>query len=58
MIGDAVTDIQAGLAAGVHPILLRTGRGIAQAELLKSHGLDDVLVLDDLAAAVDYILAP
>ena len=58
LVGDAVTDIQAGLAAGVHPILLRTGRGITQAELLENHGLDDVLVLDDLAAAVDYILAP
>ncbi len=58
MVGDAVTDIQAGLAAGVRPILLRTGRGIAQAELLKSHELDDILVLDDLADAADYILAP
>lgn len=57
MVGDAVTDIQAGLAAGVEALLLRTGRGIAQAELLKSHGLAAVPVLDDLAAAVDYILA-
>ena len=57
MVGDAVSDIRAGLAAGVRPLLVRTGRGAQQASKLLEHGLMDVPVVADLTAAVDHILA-
>ncbi|MFQ5406825.1 MAG: D-glycero-beta-D-manno-heptose 1,7-bisphosphate 7-phosphatase [Anaerolineales bacterium] len=56
MVGDAVSDIRAGLAAGVRPLLVRTGRGAQQASKLLEHGLVDVPVVADLTAAVDHIL--
>jgi D-glycero-D-manno-heptose 1,7-bisphosphate phosphatase len=52
MIGDALSDVQAGQAAGAHALLVRTGRG---AEF--TPGLGHVPVLADLAAAVDYWLS-
>jgi D-glycero-D-manno-heptose 1,7-bisphosphate phosphatase len=54
MVGDAVSDAEAGLAAGTRAIMVRTGRGLSQIELLDGH---DVTVVDDLSAAVDLILA-
>jgi D-glycero-D-manno-heptose 1,7-bisphosphate phosphatase len=56
MIGDAITDLQAGRAAGTRPILVRTGRGQTQSELLRTNGLIDTPVFDDLAQAVRAIL--
>lgn len=56
MIGDAVSDVQAGLAARVHPILVRTGRGADQEARLIQNGLDVCPVVDDLTTAVDHIL--
>jgi D-glycero-D-manno-heptose 1,7-bisphosphate phosphatase len=56
MVGDALTDVQAGLAAGVQPILLLTGRGMAQRELLHSAGLGEIPICDNLAEAVRFIL--
>jgi len=53
-IGDAVSDIEAARAAGVRGILVLTGRGSEQKALLG--GDMDCLVMDDLRAAVDYIL--
>ncbi len=57
MIGDAVTDVQAGLAAGTQPLLLQTGRGRKQQQLLQKNDLADTPVFTDLSAAVDYLLA-
>ncbi len=56
MIGDAISDLQAGLAAGAQPVLVRTGRGQEQAERLHSNGLSQSPVYDDLAEAVQAIL--
>jgi D-glycero-D-manno-heptose 1,7-bisphosphate phosphatase len=56
MIGDAVTDLQAGRAAGARSILVRSGRGEAQAALLQSNGLSHVPIFADLAEVVDAIL--
>jgi D-glycero-D-manno-heptose 1,7-bisphosphate phosphatase len=55
MIGDAVTDVQAALAAGVRPILVRTGLGAAQAAAVARLGLEP-LVAPDLAAALRQVL--
>lgn len=54
-IGDALTDVQAGLAAGAQPILVRTGLGQAQAEAVSRAGLRPPVVAD-LAAAVALVL--
>jgi D-glycero-D-manno-heptose 1,7-bisphosphate phosphatase len=58
MIGDRVSDLTAARAAGVTPILVRTGKG-AQ---LQAQGLpQDILpvpVYDSLYAAVEGLLAP
>jgi D-glycero-D-manno-heptose 1,7-bisphosphate phosphatase len=56
MIGDALTDVQAALAAGVRPVLVRTGRGQDQAPLL-GEDRNSCLVTSDLGEAVDHILA-
>ncbi len=57
MIGDQLRDLQAGKAAGVRRVLVRTGKGAE----LQAKGLpDDILpvsVYDDLHSAVDAILA-
>jgi D-glycero-D-manno-heptose 1,7-bisphosphate phosphatase len=57
MIGDQLRDLQAGKAAGVRRVLVRTGKGAE----LQAKGLpDDILpvsVYDDFHSAVDAILA-
>lgn len=57
MIGDAVSDVQAGQAAGARAILVRTGRGHGQTAELQRAGLDGVPVVPDLAAALQRIAA-
>ena len=57
LVGDAVTDVQAALAAGCQPIMVRTGRGKSQLHRLSSAGCGHVPVVADLAAAVDWIQA-
>lgn len=52
MVGDKRGDIDAGRAAGCTPILVRTGHG-----RLEEQGIGpDVVVVDDLPAAVDFII--
>jgi len=53
-VGDKLSDIQAALAAGASPVLVRTGYG--QSEIDSGSVPDDVPVFDDLAAFVDYLL--
>lgn len=55
LVGDAVSDVEAGLAAGCQPILVRTGRGERQAAGLAAAGLGEVPVFADLAAAAEWI---
>jgi D-glycero-D-manno-heptose 1,7-bisphosphate phosphatase len=53
-VGDALRDMQAFASAGCKPILVRTGKGketLAQGDLPPN-----VLVMDDLAAAAQYII--
>ncbi len=57
MIGDALSDIQAGHNAGTQAILLRTGRGAAQEALVRATGLA-VPIYDDLAAALAALARP
>ncbi len=53
IVGDRLTDIAAGTAAGVPGILVRTGYGAEQAKLPDADGIP---VVDDLDAAVTRIL--
>ena len=55
LVGDALRDLQAARAVGASPILVRTGKGVRTLE--KGEELEDVPVFDDLAAAVDSLLA-
>jgi D-glycero-D-manno-heptose 1,7-bisphosphate phosphatase len=56
MIGDALTDIQAGQAAGVkQSILLLTGRGTAQAALPLANELPSFATFANLAEALSYL---
>ncbi len=55
MIGDALSDVLAGRAAGAQAILVRTGRGFQQAAELQRAGLAEVPVAADLAAALQRI---
>ena len=53
-IGDSLRDLQAAVAAGANPVLVRTGKGSAtEAEGNLPEG---TIVFDDLAAVVDYLL--
>ncbi len=54
-IGDKLGDLDAARAAGARPWLVRTGYGIRT--LVEAESLKDVEVHDDLAAAVDALLA-
>ncbi len=57
MIGDALTDVEAGQAAGVKTaVLLLTGRGKVQFSLPKRHELPPFKVFHDLSSALDNIL--
>ncbi len=56
MIGDALSDLQAGRAAGVREaILVRTGRGQAQARLPEAALLRPFRIFDSLVEALDHI---
>lgn len=55
VIGDSLRDLQAGQAMGCTPILVKTGKG--ERTLKKGQGLEGVAVYDDLAEAVNALLA-
>ena len=57
MVGDTVTDLQAGQAAGTHGLLVRTGLGHGQTAELAQAGLVHVPIVGDLAAAIRRIAA-
>jgi D-glycero-D-manno-heptose 1,7-bisphosphate phosphatase len=58
LVGDAVSDIQAGWAVGVQGILVLTGRGSEQVTLLRRENEKHCPVVADLNGALDYILSP
>jgi D-glycero-D-manno-heptose 1,7-bisphosphate phosphatase len=56
LVGDHPTDAEAAQAAGVRPILVRSGRGNAASDAALAAG-GSFATADDLAAAADLILA-
>lgn len=54
-IGDTTRDVEAALAAGCIPVLVRTGNGNKDEASARALGVR--LVFDDLAAAADWVLA-
>ncbi|MCW8830239.1 MAG: D-glycero-beta-D-manno-heptose 1,7-bisphosphate 7-phosphatase [Gammaproteobacteria bacterium] len=56
-IGDTINDLKAATAAGVKPVLVRTGKGEKTEQQLDEHGFSQIPVHRDLAAAVDTILS-
>ena len=58
VIGDAISDIQAGQAAGVPTnILVKTGRGSAQLQLPQASLLPKFFIFDNLDTSIDFILS-
>jgi len=55
-VGDAVTDVEAALAAGCSPVFVLTGRGQEERPLLEQRGYHHVPVVRDFAEAVGLIL--
>jgi len=53
IVGDKLSDIEAGKRAGCKTIMVRTGHG---AEELKSNEIDCAYIADDLHGAVQHIL--
>jgi len=57
MIGDKLSDLEAGARAGCTAILVRTGYGIESERELTNSGLYSARVADDLCEAVDIFLS-
>jgi len=55
VIGDSFRDLEAAIAVGARPILVKTGKGKRTIETHASE-LADIPVYDDLASAVDRLL--
>jgi D-glycero-D-manno-heptose 1,7-bisphosphate phosphatase len=58
VIGDALSDIEAGQAAGCKTVLVMTGRGREQFSQAHRRGLAGFLVAPDLWAATRLLLSP
>jgi D-glycero-D-manno-heptose 1,7-bisphosphate phosphatase len=56
LIGDALTDIQAGQSAGCRTILVLTGRGAEQLAMANATGQNGFLVAADLSQACELVL--
>jgi D-glycero-D-manno-heptose 1,7-bisphosphate phosphatase len=57
LIGDALTDIEAGQAAGCQTILVLTGRGTEQLAMANATGQNGFRVAADLSQACELVLA-
>ncbi len=58
-VGDSARDLEAAVAAGARPVLVRTGKGARTVEAIRdgdNERLKQVPVFDDLAAFVDHHL--
>ncbi|MDD2762198.1 MAG: D-glycero-beta-D-manno-heptose 1,7-bisphosphate 7-phosphatase [Methylomonas sp.] len=53
-IGDSYRDIEAGLAAGARPLLVKTGKGL---KTLKHHPQLDIPIFENLYDAANYIVS-
>ncbi len=56
VIGDSLRDLEAAVAAGARPILVRTGNGRSSEAMLEKASFSPA-VFDDLAAAADWLVA-
>lgn len=56
VVGDALADVEAGLAVGCQTILVLTGRGREQLRLAEMAGKGGFRVVPDLTAATDLLL--
>lgn len=57
LVGDSIRDLEAGIAAGCQPVLVRTGKGSSsEAKLVGRQLLAATPVYDDLSAWVDELL--
>jgi len=57
-IGDSLRDLQAAQLVGAQPVLVKTGKGLKTLQQLADQpGLQQVPVYDNLAAAVDALIA-
>lgn len=58
VVGDSLRDLEAGVARGCVPILVRTGKGRETEEKLRplSPPLGNARVFDDLSTAADYLI--
>jgi len=56
-VGDTEKDIDVALVKHCRPVLVRTGKGAAAEKQLDLKKKELVLIVDDLAAAVDFILS-
>jgi D-glycero-D-manno-heptose 1,7-bisphosphate phosphatase len=54
MVGDSLRDLQAGTAAGMKPVLVKTGKG--EKTLTKNEGLDNALIFNDLAGFTQSLI--
>lgn len=54
-VGDSLRDLQAALAVGAVPLLVRTGKG--RASCSQVHELPGVEIFDDLSAVADRLAA-
>ena len=57
VVGDAARDLEAGRAAGVPGLLVATGKGRSEIELLRARGEEPLAFVADLPAAAEWILA-
>ncbi|TNF33357.1 MAG: D-glycero-beta-D-manno-heptose 1,7-bisphosphate 7-phosphatase [Gammaproteobacteria bacterium] len=57
IIGDSLRDLEAGIARGCKPILVRTGKGAASEKKLAGPALAQTPVFDDLAAATAFLVS-
>ncbi|WP_136064998.1 D-glycero-beta-D-manno-heptose 1,7-bisphosphate 7-phosphatase [Modicisalibacter radicis] len=53
MVGDSQRDLDAGIARGCHPVLVRTGKG---KKTEARGGLEQARIFDDLATFADYLV--
>jgi D-glycero-D-manno-heptose 1,7-bisphosphate phosphatase len=57
-VGDAESDVMAAKAVGCRPVLVKTGRGAGQMDVLRQGQVMGYYLADDLADAVNWILGP
>ena len=55
VVGDAVSDIEAGVGVGCRPIFVLPGRGPEELAKFKANGYDSIIVVKELAQVVELL---